>query len=391
MYNRTIEAELLDTAKHYPVVGLMGPRQSGKTTAVRRYFADMPYENLEVPEVRLLAQTDPRAFLDRHPNGMIIDEIQYAPDLLSYIQDIVDNKKVNGMYVITGSHQIELHEAVSQSLAGRIGLLNLYPMTLDELQRANFSMDIDTQIYHGFYPRIYSEQLNPTKAYRNYLQSYIEKDVRRISDIKDLVQFQLFMKLCAGRVGQVLEYSSLSNELGISIHTVKHWLSILEASYIIHRLQPYFENFGKRIIKSSKLYFSDVGLVSYLLGIESPSQIERDPLRGYLVENLVVNELMKYRYNRGLDPNLYYFRDSNKNEVDIIVKQGNELIPIEVKSAKTYTRGFIRGLTYFKKLTEERVRRSYLVYTGDQTQMIGDVKLINYRNITDVYQEASEN
>lgn len=387
MYNRTIEAELLDTAKHYPVVGLMGPRQSGKTTAVRHYFADMPYENLEAPDVRLLAKSDPRAFLDRHPNGMIIDEIQYAPELLSYIQDIVDKKKVNGMYVITGSHQIELHEAVSQSLAGRIGLLNLYPMTLHELQRADIRLDIDTQIYHGFYPRIYSEHLNPTKAYRNYLQTYIEKDVRRISDIKDLTQFQLFMKLCAGRVGQVLEYSSLSNELGLSIHTVKHWLSILEASYIIHRLQPYFENFGKRLIKSPKLYFSDVGLVSYLLGIESPSQIERDPLRGYLVENLVVNELMKYRYNRGLDPNIYYFRDSNKNEVDIIVKHGNELIPIEIKSAKTYTRGFIRGLNYFKKLAEVRVTKSYLVYTGDQTQMIGDVKLINYRNVTDIYQD----
>ena len=385
MYSRTILPELLDTAQHYPVVGLMGPRQSGKTTAVLSAFADKPYANLEEPDVRLLAESDPRGFLDRYPDGAIFDEIQRVPALLSYIQVIVDEKKVNGMFILTGSHQLELHEALSQSLAGRIGLLHLYPLTLNELKKANIQMEINAQLLYGFYPRVYSENLNPTKAYRNYLQTYLEKDVRLISNIKDLVLFNNFMKLCAGRIGQILDYASLSNELGVSSHTVKHWLSILEASYIIVRLQPYFENFGKRIIKSHKLYFTDVGFATYLLGIDSIIQIERDPLRGYLIENLVVIELMKHRHNRGLDPNLYFYRDSNKNEVDIIIKQGHELIPVEIKSAKTYTRGFLKGIHHFKKIAGERVSHSYLVYTGDQEQMIHDVSLINYRRATEIY------
>lgn len=385
MFARSFLPELKDTARHYPIVGVMGPRQSGKTTAVQSAFPDKPYANLEEPDVRLLASSDPRSFLDRYPDGAILDEIQRVPELLSYIQSIVDRKQKNGMFIVTGSHQLELHQAISQSLAGRIGLLNLYPMTLHELKLANIQLEINAQLLHGFYPGVFSEKLNPTKAYRNYVQTYIEKDVRKISEIKDLVLFNNFMKLCAGRIGQVLDYASLSNELGISSHTVKHWLSVLEASYIIVRLQPYFENFGKRIIKSPKLYFTDVGLACYLLGIETIDQIERDPLRGHLVENLVVLELIKYRYNRGLEPNIYYFRDSNRNEVDIIIKQGNELIPVEIKSSKTYTRGFIKGLNYFKNLVGDRVERSYLIYAGEQEQVIQDVKLINFRHATEIF------
>jgi len=388
MYSRTISSELIATAQQYPVMGIMGPRQSGKTTVVLATFPDKPYVNLEEPDVRLLAQTDPRGFLDNYPEGAILDEIQRAPELLSYIQVIVDKLKINGMYIITGSHQLELHEAISQSLAGRIGLLNLYPMTLNELSKANIELGLNAQILHGFYPRIYHENLNPTKAYRNYFQTYIEKDVRKISDIKNLILFQTFIKLCAGRIGQVLDYASLSNDVGVSSNTIKHWISILEASYIVFRLQPYFENFGKRLIKAPKLYFTDVGLATYLLNIENLSQVERDPLRGYLIENLVILELLKYRYNRGLDSNLYYFRDSHGNEVDVIIKQGNELIPIEIKSAKTYTRGFLKGLNYFKKIAGDRVQRSYLIYTGEQEQMVHDVQLMNYRRTTDIYQES---
>lgn len=388
MYLRTMNAELYALAKQYTVVSVMGPRQSGKTTLVKNVFNDMPYTNLEEPDKRLLAQQDPRAFLDQFPKGAIIDEIQRAPELLSYIQAIVDEKKIPGMFIITGSHQLELHEAISQSLAGRIGLLSLYPLTQNELRQAGFEFGIDEQIYRGFYPGVYSDELNPTKTYRFYVQTYLEKDVRQVSEIKNLMLFQNFMKLCAGRIGQTIDYASLSNEVGVSANTIKHWISVLEASYIIFRLKPYFENFGKRIIKSPKLYFTDVGLAAYLLDIETPSQVSRDPLRGYLIENLIVMELCKYRHNRGLDPNIYYFRDSHQNEVDVIIKHGHTLTPVEIKAAKTFNKTFLRGIKYFQNLAKDRVEQSYLVYTGELTQAVSNINLLNYRNITDIYEDS---
>lgn len=295
---------------------------------------------------------------------------------------IVDQTNIKGMFILTGSHQLVLHQAISQSLAGRVGLLNLYPMSLAELSLAGISLPIDEQLYHGFYPRIYQDKLNPTKAYRNYVQTYLEKDVRLISEIKNLIQFQTFMKLCAGRVGQVIEYSSLSNEIGVSSNTIKHWLSILEASFIIFRLPPYFENFGKRLIKSPKLYFTDVGLATYLLDIEQPKQVTRDPLRSFLIENLVILELIKYRANRGLEPHLYYYRDNHQHEVDIIIKQGNQLIPVEIKSAQTFTKQFLKGLHYFQNLVGERASKGYLIYCGTQQQDIDNIKLLNYMHST---------
>lgn len=385
MYHRTLQKELSALAKAYPVVSLMGPRQSGKTTLVQATFRNKPYANLEDPDQRLLAQTDPRGFLAQFPKGAIIDEIQRVPTLLSYIQTIVDKVGKSGMFIITGSHQMELHEAISQSLAGRVGLLNLYPLTLNELQKAGIHLELDDQIYHGFFPRIYKERLNPTIAYRNYVQTYLEKDVRKLSNIKDLIHFQNFMKLCAGRVGRILDYAALGNDLGLSGNTIKHWLSILEASYIIFRLTPYFENFGKRIIKSPKLYFTDVGLVTYLLDIETPKQLARDPIRGFLVENLVILELAKYRYNRGLDPHLYFYRDSHENEIDVIVKNANKLIPIEIKASKTYHNNFLKGLKFYQSLVGNRVERGYIIYSGDLCQTIGNFKLLNYRECTKIY------
>jgi len=389
MYQRTIHHELISLAKDYPVISVMGPRQSGKTTVVKEVFAEKPYANLEEPDQRALAQKDPRHFLEQFENGAILDEIQYVPELLSYIQAIVDEKQHAGMFVITGSHQLELHQAVSQSLAGRVGLLTLYPLTINELRLANIDLELDEQIYHGFYPRIYAKQLNPTKAYRNYVSTYLERDVRQLSNIKDLILFQNFMKLCAGRIGQVIDYVSMGNDLGVSNNTVKHWFSILEASYIIYRLKPYFENFGKRVIKSPKLYFTDVGLAAYLLDIDRPEQIARDPLRGNLVENVVVMELCKYRHNRGLDPNLYYYRDNHKNEVDIIIKQANQLMPIEVKSAKTFKLEFLKGLKFYRKLIGERCHKGYLVYSGDLTQEVDGFRILNYKDVIVVYSDPS--
>lgn len=385
MYTRTLSIQLKYLATQYPVISVMGPRQSGKSTLVKNIFHNKPYINLEEPDTRLLAHTDPRNFLNQFPDGVILDEIQNAPELLSYIQVIVDEKQKPGMFMLTGSHQLLLHEAISQSLAGRIALLSLYPMTLNELRLAGFDLSLDEQIYQGFYPAIYHKQLNPTQTYRFYVQTYLEKDVRQISQIQNLIQFQNFLKLCAGRIGQVLDYTALSNEIGVSANTIKNWISILEASYIVFRLKPYFENFGKRVIKSPKLYFTDVGLATYLLDIENPKQLSRDPLRGFLIENLGILELLKYRHNRGLDPNVYYFRDSHQNEVDVVIKQGHNLIPIEIKSSQTYHPSFMKGLKYFKSLVPERVNQGYLVYAGDKSQRIDGFELVQLKNTADIY------
>jgi predicted AAA+ superfamily ATPase len=380
-----MNTELLSLARQYPVVSVMGPRQSGKTTLVKSAFKDKPYVNLEVPDQRLLAQTDPKGFLKQYPQGAVLDEIQRVPELLSYIQDIVDENKIPGLFILTGSHQLELHQAVSQSLAGRVGLLSLYPLTQNELRQAGFNLELDDQIYRGFYPGIYSDQLNPTQAYRFYVQTYLEKDVRQISDIHNLMLFQNFMKLCAGRIGQLIDYASLSNQVGVSANTIKNWMSVLEASYIIIRLKPYFENFGKRIIKSPKLYFTDVGLAAYLLDIQNTTHVARDPLRGYLIENLSVMELCKYRHNRGLDPNIYFYRDSQQNEVDVIIKQGHLLTPVEIKSAHTFDKSFLKGIKYFRHLVPDRINKSYLIYSGDIKQTVSGVQLLNYRDITSIY------
>lgn len=385
MFERKLKSELIALTGDYPVVSVLGPRQSGKTTLVKNTFPNKPYVNLEAPDERLLATKDPRTFLERYPEGAILDEIQRVPSLLSYIQVIVDERNKKGLYIITGSHQFELHEAISQSLAGRVGLLTLLPMTLNELSQSHIELTLNEQLYRGFFPRIYSDNLNPTKAYRSYIQTYLEKDVRTISDIKNLIQFQTFMKLCAGRIGQIFDYASVANDLGVSTHTVKHWLSVLEASYIVFRIHPYFENFGKRLIKSPKLYFTDVGLACYLLDIENEKQIARDPLRGNLVENLVILELIKYRYNIGLQPNIYFYRDNHKNEIDVIIKQGHELIPIEIKSAKTFTLEFLKGLKFFQKIAPERMNKGYLIYSGEQQQIVNGFQLLNYKNCTDVY------
>lgn len=387
MYLRTMLPELLSLAKQYPVVSVMGPRQSGKTTLVKNAFSNKAYANLEIPDQRLAAQSDPKGFLNQFPQGAVLDEIQRVPELLSYIQAIVDENKVPGMFILTGSHQLELHEAISQSLAGRVGLLSLYPLTQNELRQAGFELELADQIYHGFYPGVYSDNLNPTQAYRFYMQTYLEKDVRQISQIQNLMLFQNFVKLCAGRIGQIIDYASFSNEIGVSANTIKNWISVLEASYIIIRLKPYFENFGKRIIKSPKLYFTDVGLAAYLLDIQKPSHVARDPLRGYLIENLSIMELCKYCHNRGREPNIYYYRDSQKNEVDIIIKHGHQLIPVEIKSAQTFDKSFLKGIKYFKKLTKDRVKRSYLVYSGNIKQSISDIQLLNYRDITSIYED----
>ncbi|MGE0831783.1 MAG: ATP-binding protein [Simkaniaceae bacterium] len=386
MFKRFIEKELKKQAEDYPVVSVVGPRQSGKTTLVRHTFPDKPYINLEALDIQELAQTDPRGFLQSYPEGAILDEIQRVPQLLSYIQVIVDEQDKKGMFILTGSHQLELQQAISQSLAGRTALLTLLPMSLQELHLSGIDLSLDEAIFQGGYPRIFKDGLNPTKAHRNYFQTYIERDLRQLVQVKDLSQFQKFMRVFVGRIGQLVNAEGIANDVGVSSHTIKEWISILEASFVIIRLQPYFENFGKRTVKSPKIYFTDLGLATYLLGIESLTQLARDPLRGNLVENLVVLELFKYRYNLGMDPQLYFFRDAHGHEVDLIFQSGRELIPIEIKAAQTFHSDFFNNLRFFETLAGKRFKKGFLIYAGSQEQRVERFEILNFLHATHAMQ-----
>ncbi len=382
---REIEKELLSLMEDYPVVTITGPRQSGKTTLAKTTFPGYNYCNLENPEIRQLAENDPNAFFASFSQPLIIDEIQRVPQLLSFIQVIVDEKNKKGLFLLTGSHQQSLSEAVSQSLAGRTALLRLLPFSIKELLSANIELNRDKLIYTGFLPGIYDNKLNPTKAYRNYFQTYVERDLRQLLQVKNLSNFENFIRLLAGRVGQILNLHALSGDLGVSATTLTHWLSVLEASFLVFRLQPYFENFGKRLVKSPKLYFTDVGLVCYLLGIETPEQVTRDPLIGGLFENMVVLEAVKTRLNKGFDPNLFYFRDNNKNEVDLIYKKQRMLTPIEIKSAMTFNEKLLKGIAYFQR-TSNQAQKGYLVYSGDLTFEKDNVHVINFKDVYKIFE-----
>ncbi len=375
---------LIEMANHYPVVTLVGPRQVGKTTLARDVFPNKPYVNLEEPDVLAFAIHDSRGFINQFPEGAILDEIQNAPHLLSYIQVIVDEKKQPGQFILTSSQQLNLGETISQSLAGRTAIISLLPFSIAELDRHGVELDLDEYLLTGFLPDAYAQKIEPWIIYSNYTKTYLERDVRKITKVHNLLLFQKFMRLCASRVGCFLNLENLANEVGVSATTINHWLSVLEASYLIFRVQPYYENFGKRIIKASKLYFFDVGLVSYLINIENKTQMSRDPLRGHLVENLVVLELMKERLNRGLEPNLYFFRDNHNNEIDIIYKRAHELIPIEIKSAQTFDKSFLQRLNYFRRLAPERVIEGYCIYAGSQNYAVDGFHLINFKKTREI-------
>jgi predicted AAA+ superfamily ATPase len=381
---RDIRHEFHHLMESYPVVTVTGPRQAGKTTLAKMEYPHYRYCNLENPEIRRLSIDDPNAFFHEFPYPVIIDEIQRNPQLLSYIQSIVDEKGEKGMFILTGSHQLDLHQSITQSLAGRTALLHLLPFTINELNSEGIRQERDDYIYRGFLPRIYKDNLDPTRAYRFYLQTYIERDLRQMINVKNLTAFEIFLKLLAGRTGQLVNLNSLSNDVGISGTTLREWLSILEASFIIFRLAPYFENFGKRIIKSPKIYFTEIGLVTYLLGIENIQQISRDPLIGNLFENMVVNEALKARLNKGLDPNLFFYRDNNGNEVDIIYKRSRELVPIEIKSAKTWNRSLCKGIEYFRKISPN-AGEGYLIYSGDLAPDIDAIKVRNFTRTGEIF------
>ncbi|MEM0965301.1 MAG: ATP-binding protein [Verrucomicrobiota bacterium] len=381
LIRRQIEEELRRVLEEYPVVTVLGPRQAGKTTLVRTALEDYPYSNLEDPETREIARNDPKAYLKQFSEKVIIDEIQRAPELLSYIQVEVDSVSENGRFVLTGSHQLSLREAISQSLAGRTAILNLLPFSINELRSDGIEFErFEDYCFTGFMPRIYEKKQRPSTAYANYYQTYVERDVRQLINLKDASLFEKTLKLLAGRTGQIFDYSSLANDVGVDAKTIRNWTSILEASFILFKLPPYFENFGKRIIKSPKYFFTDVGLLCYLLGIREPQQVTRDPLVGQIFENMAVIDYLKNHYNKGRVAGLYYFRDSNGNEVDLLIQLGRSLQAIEIKAAATFKIEHLKGISRFKDLTD-KVCSSYLIYSGKAHQLSESIEAIHFKDI----------
>lgn len=379
MFPRSLAESLRRYAASYPVVAVNGPRQSGKTTLVKEIFTDYTYFNLEAPDTRAYARADPHAFLNGLGGQAILDEVQHVPELFSYIQVAVDAEPDKGRFILTGSQNFSMMERISQSLAGRVAIATLLPLTIEEA-RENFSTaSIDDLLFSGFYPRIHQDRLDPVEALRFYLQTYVERDVRQLIRIGDLDRFHTFLRLCAGRVGQLLNSSALGGEVGVSHNTIREWLSVLEASYLIFRLQPFHANLGKRLVKTPKLYFVDVGLACHLLGIRKQSQLVGHPLRGALFENLIVAEALKQRLHSGRDNNLLFYRDQVGNEVDLVAEDSSQLHAIEIKSGQTIASDFFKNLNRFAKLTG-KVKSSTLVYGGEAKQNRSEHTVVPWRD-----------
>lgn len=377
MIPRDAETTLRELARGYPVLAITGPRQSGKTTLARSLFHDHPYVSLENPDHREFASSDPRGFLRKYADGAIIDEVQRCPDLFAWLQGVVDNSGRMAHFVLTGSQQFGLLSGVTQSLAGRVALLSLLPFTSGELSRAGLLPDsLDKTLHAGSYPPIFDRHLNPGIWYANYVQTYLERDVRQLLNVRDLGQFQRFLRLCAGRTGQLLNLSALGDEAGISHNTAREWISVLEASYVVHRLWPYHKNFNKRLVKTSKLYFLDTGLAAWLLGIETPGQISTHPLRGALFESWVVAEHLKRRLNTAQPSNLSFWRDRSGHEVDLLIERGGELVPVEIKSGATISRDAFRGLEAWASICGTEAGRPRVVYGGDDAQVRGRIDIV---------------
>jgi predicted AAA+ superfamily ATPase len=380
---RDLEPVLLNMATKFPIITLCGPRQSGKTTLLRKVFPHLPYVNLEQTKERVFVQDDRVAFLERFPDGAIFDEVQRVPDLLSDLQVIVDERKRMGMFIISGSQQFNLLETISQSLAGRTTVLRLLPLTLGELKRAHIheNSSVNMTLLSGFYPGKFERDVVPEDFFGAYEESYVERDLKQLVNIKDLSVFRKFLKLCAGRIGSLLNKESLSRDVGVTPKTVEQWLSLLETSFIMFRAQPWHTNLGKRLIKSPKLYFYDVGLACYLLGIYKEAHLEAHPLRGELFENLQMTEVVKTIANLGLKREAYFYRDSTDNEVDVLVSSGTDLLPIEIKSSKTFSPSFVSFLKKFDVPSYQSPHGKWLVMGCEQSEKRTGFDLIGWRDL----------
>ncbi|HHH48137.1 MAG TPA: ATP-binding protein [Gammaproteobacteria bacterium] len=364
------------------MVVVTGPHQSGKSTLVRHAFPGHSYVSLEDLDQREFAETDPRGFLNQFGDGAILDEAQRCPALFSYLQTRVDERQQPGEFILTGSQQFGLLSGITQSLAGRAALLTLLPMTCDELQHAGkVDRNLDKILFDGAFPPIYDRGLEPHPWYGNYVRTYLERDVRQLINVRDLGSFQRFLKLCAGRTGQLLNLSSLANDCGITHNTAKAWISVLEASYIVHLLPPHHQNFNKRLVKTPKLYFLDTGLACRLLGIRNSEQLATHVQRGALFETWVISELLKARYNAGETSNLYFWRDRSGHEVGLLIDQGTHLSPLEIKFGQTINRDYFKGLEFWKKLAGESAGKAWLVYGGDSRQTHTDVTILPWFEI----------
>lgn len=381
--NRELSSVLEEAYRYFSVITVTGPRQSGKTTLIRNLFPHLPYYSLESLDIRSFAENDPIAFLNQNEEGMILDEVHNAPDLLSYIQGIVDEHP-DKRYILSGSSQFAMLKRVTQSLAGRTAVFELMPLSYSETKDLTADVPLDKLLFNGFYPAIYSGRNVPEFLYPAYMKTYLDRDVRDLLQIKDMMQFHIFIKLCAGRIGSLFKASELANEIGVSPNTITSWLSVLQASYIVTLLPPYFENTSKRLTKMPKLYFLDTGLACYLLGIESPEQLSRDKMRGALFENFVVTEALKQRYNQGKESNLYFYRDSNQNEIDLLLKRNTRLYGIEIKSSMTYHKDFEKALKRIDEWVKAPVDGKAVVYAGNFENTAGEIKLLNYTNMDEV-------
>ena len=378
---RKIESTILEAAKYFPVITVTGPRQSGKTTMLKQIFPHLHYYSLEDLDTRSFAMEDPVRFLHLHEDGMILDEVHNYPELLSCIQGIVDEQPQK-KFVLSGSSNFALLKKVSQSLAGRSGVFELMPLSIEEVKgQIEYVDDADQLLYQGLYPAVCSCKNIPKFLYPSYVKTYLERDVRDLLNVKDMRLFNMFLKLCAGRIGSVFNASEIAGEIGVSSKTIQAWVSILQASYVVYLLPPYFENSRKRLTKSPKMYFCDTGLACTLLGIESAEQLAFDKMRGHLFENLIVVELLKRRLNEGKESNLYFYRDSNQNEVDILVNNGSSLDAIEVKSAMTYNPSFEKALLKVNEWVNPPVGKRTIIYAGTLEDDKGDIRLLNYRNM----------
>lgn len=384
MIDRIAENDAIRLSKQYPVLTIVGPRQSGKTTLCQKAFTEHAYVSLENLEERELALHDPKSFLARFKDPLIIDEIQRVPSILSYIQTKVDSSKKNGSYILTGSQQFELMETLGQSLAGRTAILRLLPLTIKELyNHYKIYNSLEEYLYTGFYPRVYDQQLNPTEASSFYLSTYVERDIRSLINIKDYLLFERFLKVCASRTGQLLNMTSIGNDCGLSHNTVNNWLSLLEASFILYRVPPHFRNYSKRLIKAPKLFFYDVGFAAYLLGVERKEQLVNHPLKGALFETLVMGELLKARYNAVKGNNLYFFRDNSGHEVDCLLDQGSYCVPIEIKSSQTINENFFANLKFYNGL-QQNAAKPILIYGGDESYVRESAEVVSYRELHNI-------
>jgi len=366
----------------FPVITITGPRQSGKTTLSKALFPNYYYANLENPEERALAEEDPRAFLARHQTGIVIDEAQYVPHLFSYIQVLADAHQQPGEFILSGSQNFLLLEKISQSLAGRVAIFHLLPFGLEELQDTEFQQENYLRyLWQGFYPRLYNAQIAPTDFYPNYIQTYLERDVRQVVNVSDLRSFRVFLQLCAGRIGQLFNQTALANEVGVDQKTIKRWLSILETGSVAFTLSPYFKNMGKRLVKTPKLYFYDTGLACSLLGIRTVAELSTHYLKGALFENLIIVESLKQFYHRGEQPQLYFWRDQVGNEVDLIIEKGIHLYAVEIKSAGTLQAPLWKSLENFPATSNLPVESSFLIYGGTESYDRSSVKIRSWNKL----------